>query len=76
MIKTFFQIIPNQIFLDYTNEVDLVLTGDAEEAGDDSYYVTEGNFYSVSCQANGNPPAQVTITNADGVEIVVSCKII
>lgn len=59
----------------YTNEVDLVLTGDAEEAGDDSYYVTEGNFYSVSCQANGNPPAQVTITNADGVEIVSGTSI-
>lgn len=57
---------------DYTNDVELVIGGQADRQGEGAYSVVESQVYTVSCQANGNPAPELTITDANGEEITVS----
>jgi len=53
----------------YTNQVTLTIGGGADKIGDDEYSVIESHIYTVGCVANGNPPANVVITNYEGAEL-------
>lgn len=53
----------------YTNDVELVIGGQADRQGEGAYSVVESQVYTVSCQANGNPAPELTITDANGEEI-------
>lgn len=53
----------------YTDEVTLTISGEAEKISDDEYSVVENNVYTVGCTANGNPPANIVITNHEGAEL-------
>lgn len=53
----------------YTDDVELVIGGQAEQMGDGAYSVVEDQVYTVSCQANGNPAPVVAITDSNGEQI-------
>lgn len=53
----------------YTDSVNLVIGGGANELSEDTYSVIEHQTYQVSCQANGWPTPTVTIRNHKGDEL-------
>ena len=57
-------------YLDYTNEVNLEISG-ANQDAQGNYYIIENEAYTVHCSANGNPEPTVSVYGPDGLSITV-----
>ena len=66
---------PLTLTLDYTDDVQLDITG-ANEDAEGNYYIVENEAYTVHCNANGNPAPEVNVYGPDGLPITVSYNLL